>query len=62
MVRDGAIINLVNEIAKKVHQEFGGDALVIWFGSWVTGNTHPNSDIDLAIAPPLIQHRLGKLE
>ncbi len=40
---------LVDHIAQHCRQQFGNKAILIWFGSWVKGNAHLQSDIDLAI-------------
>lgn len=42
---------IVKAISTEFNQRFQGKANLIWFGSWITGNAYPQSDIDLAIEP-----------
>lgn len=66
MVRPPApdrVLEITEEIARRVRGQLGPEARVLWFGSWVSGDAVERSDIDVAFdagAPldPVVRARL----
>ncbi len=49
MIIKNRVQEIVNSISQEFHQNFAGEAILIWFGSWIKGDAYLQSDIDLAI-------------
>ena len=51
MVRPAApdrVLEITEEVARRVRRDLGPSARILWFGSWVSGNATERSDIDVA--------------